>query len=103
MRSILVLAVLGLLAGCSMISAAPQAWDWDPATNPRVAAADARARATAYAGRLADLRVQRQDIRARIAAEPDIRQRQALYAQLHQIGLQLSPLERRYDSADSVR
>lgn len=103
MRSIFFLAVGGMLAGCSVISTVQQAWDWDPATNPRVAVADAPARVAPDPGRLAQLRLQRQEIRARIAAEPDIRQRQILYAQLHDIGRQLSPLERQVDSANSAR
>lgn len=103
MRSILFLAVGGLLAGCSVISAMPQAWDWDPATNPPLGAAEAPAGVAPDPGRLAELRLQRQEIRARIAAEPDIRQRQVLYAQLHEIGRQLSPMERQFDSENPVR
>ncbi len=103
MRSILFLAVSGVLTGCSVVSTVQQAWDWDPAVNPGVAAANAPARVAPPAGRLAELRLQRQEIRARIAAEPDIRQRQILYAQLHDIGRQLSPLERHVNSSNLMR
>ena len=103
MRSILFLAVGGLLAGCSVISAVPQAWHWDPASRPGGVAAGAPVRVDAPAGRLEQLRQQRLEIRARIAAEPDIRQRQILYAQLHEIGRQLSPLERPVNSANLSR
>lgn len=102
MRPIFVLIVLGSLAGCSMLTAVPDAWNWDPASRPVVARTDASAN-FAPSIRVTDLRMQRQEIRTRIAAEPDIRQRQVLYAQLHAIGGQLSPLERQPDFQNLAR
>ena len=95
MRSILPVAVLALCAGCSTVSNVRDAWTWD-ATRTREGS---RAQVlpqdlAALTSRLADLQVQRNEIRSRISAEPDIGARQGLYAQLHRVGRQLSPLER---------
>ena len=51
------------------------------------------------AQRLAQLQEERNAIRSRIAGEPDVRQRLALYEALHRVGSQLSPLERRLAAA----
>jgi len=50
--------------------------------------------AAAMTQRLAQLQTERNAIRSRIAGERDVRQRLALYEQLHRIGMELSPLER---------
>ena len=44
--------------------------------------------------RLSTLELERGALRGRISAEPDILQRQALYAQLHEVGTELSILQR---------
>jgi hypothetical protein len=103
MRCIPFLAVAGLLAGCSMLSAVPQAWNWDPASRPVAVTGDAPPISAAPVARLTELRLQREEIRIRIAAEPHIGQRQVLYAQLHEIGRQLSPLERQADVSNPAR
>ncbi len=84
-------AALALVAGCSVVP--PPAWTFDPAALPPKVAMPAPELAE-LTDRVAQLQLARNDIRARIAAQPDVWQRQALYAQLHAVGSRLSPLER---------
>ena len=91
-----------LLAGCSTVSTVRDAWDWDataPQTRTRVALASDQV--AALTSRLAQLQIQRNEIRSRISAEPDIRARQRLYEQLHGVGRELSPLERQLIAASA--
>lgn len=100
MRFLLSLAAAALLAGCSTVSAVRDAWTWDP-TAPqqpeRVVLAPEQL--GALTNRLAELQIQRNEIRSRISAEPDVWARQRLYEDLHGVGRQLSPLERRLAAA----
>ena len=100
MRFPLSLAVLVMLAGCSTVSAVRDAWNWDPTAQQQrtriVLTADERG---ALASRLAQLQAQRNEIRSRISAEPDVWARQRLYEDLHGVGRQLSPLERQIAAA----
>jgi hypothetical protein len=84
-------AALALLAGCTVVP--PAAWTFDPTRPPR-AVLPAQELAT-LTDRIAELQRQRNEIRARIAGQTDVGQRQHLYEQLHAVGMQLSPLERR--------
>jgi hypothetical protein len=93
-------AALALVAGCAVVP--PQAWTFDPALPPAKAALPVQEFA-ALTGRFAELRLRRDEIRARIATQPDARQRQQLYEQLHAVGMQLSPLERRLATVASSR
>ncbi|MFC5499138.1 hypothetical protein ACFPOE_16445 [Caenimonas terrae] len=100
MRFPLCLAAAALLAGCSTVSAVRDAWNWDPTVaqqRPRVALSPEQL--GTLTNRLADLQIRRNDIRARISAEPDVRARQGLYEELHGVGRQLSPLERELTAA----
>ncbi len=99
----LLLPVL-LLAGCSTptIDAAREAWHWD-ATRPPARASLPPAELAQLTNRIAGLALQRNEIRGRISAEPDINARQRLYAQLHEVGMQLSPLERQLAAAAPAR
>ena len=100
MRLPLLLATAVLLAGCSTVSAVREAWSWDataPLARNRVVLPPDQA--AAQTNRLADLQIRRNDIRARISAEPVIRARQRLYEELHSVGRQLSPLERQLTAA----
>ncbi len=102
MRLILSLAALALLAGCSTVSAVRDAWNWDPtAPQPRSRVVLAPEQAGAMTNRLAELQLRRNEIRARIGAEPDIRVRLRLYEELHSVGQQLSPLERQLTAASA--
>ena len=101
MRSVAVsCAVLAWLAGCAVVP--PQAWTFDPA-RPQARAVLDQQEIAALGDQVAQLQLQRNDIRNRIAAQPDAMQRQQLYAQLHSVGMKLSPLERRLGTAASGR
>ena len=100
MRLSLLLATAAMLAGCSTVSAVRDAWSWDPtAPSPRPPTALPAEQVAAQTNRLAELQLQRIQIRDRISAEPDIWARQRLYEQLHTVGRQLSPLERELTAA----
>ena len=104
MRLIVSIAATTLLAGCSTVSAVRDAWTWDPTRmQPGTRVVLAPADSSASTSRLADLQLRRNDVRARISAEPDMRARQRWYEELHQIGRQLSPLERQLTAAAPTR
>ena len=93
MRIVLCCAAAALLAGCSTPIALREAWAWDvarPQPRPTVPASEV----AALTNRVAELQLQRNEIRTRISAEPDILARQQIYADLHELGMRLSPLER---------
>ena len=92
MRIIAFIPAVALLAGCSVVP--PQAWRFDP-TQQQAKVGLPPAEAAALTDQLAQLQVQRNQIRSQIASEPDIWKRQAHYARLHEVGVELSPLERR--------
>jgi hypothetical protein len=100
MRCVIPCALLALLAGCSVVPR--EAWTFDP-TQPRPKASIPVEEAVALTDRTAQLQLQRNDIRARIAAEPDVWARQRLYRQLHAVGMELSPLERQLATVASAR
>lgn len=89
------LLTIAALAGCAVVP--PAAWNYDPA-RPQVKPVLAAADAAALTDRVARLQIERNEIRARIASEPDVWRRQALYAQLHSVGVRLSPLERQLNT-----
>jgi hypothetical protein len=91
---------LAALTGCAVVP--PAAWTFDP-MQPQARRVLPMEQAVALTDRVAQLQIQRNDVRARIAATPDIGQRLELYAQLHGIGSRLSPLERELASAASAR
>lgn len=104
MRLTLSLAALVLLAGCSTVSTVREAWDWDPSrTQERTRVALSPQQLAPLTNRLAALQMERNEIRSRIGAEPDIRVRQRLYEDLHRVGRQLSPLERQLTAAAPAR
>ena len=101
MRIALYFFVLATLAGCSTIQSGigsiREAWSWDVTQlQPRlVLSAPELADLNT---RIAQLRQERNDIRARVSAEPTLEGRQRLYVELHDLGMRLSPLERRLAS-----
>ena len=104
MRFILPLAALLLLAGCSNYATVREAWHWEPArTQGQARVVLPPEQLAGLTQRLADLQMQRKEIRSRISGEPDIWMRQRLYAELHQVGRQLSPLERQLAAAAPAR
>jgi len=96
MRTAFVFPLLAALGGCAVVP--PSAWTFDPA-QPPAAVAVAPEQAAPLTQRLAQLQIERNAIRSRIAAEGDVRQRLALYEQLHRVGRALSPLERQLAAA----
>ncbi|MCY7319537.1 MAG: hypothetical protein LH617_12575 [Ramlibacter sp.] len=105
MKLIFPIAAALMLAGCSTVSTVRDAWDWDPtASQQRIrVVSSSPAQLAALNDRVAQLQIQRNDLRTRISAEPDILTRQRLYADLHRVGQQLSPLERELLAAAAVR
>lgn len=91
MRTALVLILAAGIGGCAVVP--PAAWDFDPA-KPASRAALPPQQLAPMTQRLAQLQIERNAIRTRIAGERDVRQRLALYEQLHRVGMELSPLER---------
>ena len=100
MRHAIPCVFLALLGGCSVVPR--EAWTFDP-THPAPKVVLPVQEATALTDRLAQLQLQRNEIRARIASEPDARVRLSLYGQLHSVGMELSPLERRLSTYASAR
>ena len=100
MRIAVSCAALALVAGCSVVP--HEAWTFDP-THPSPKPALEMAQAVALTERVAALQLQRNEVRSRIAAEPDVRRRLGLYSRLHTIGMELSPLERELASVAAAR
>jgi hypothetical protein len=94
MRLPLLLATATLLGGCSTVAGVRDAWNWDPTAAQAAVPVMAPEQAVELTNRLAELQIHRIDVRTRISAEPDIWARQGLYEELHEIGRELSPLER---------
>ena len=88
------------LCSCSVVP--HSAWTFDP-TQPQGRAALPAEDASMLTNRVAELQVQRTEIRTRIANEPDAFKRQQHYEALHAVGMQLSPLERRLATVASAR
>lgn len=100
MRIAVSCAALVLVAGCSVVP--HEAWTFDP-THPAPKPALEMAQAVALTDRVAALQLQRNEVRSRIAAEPDVWSRLGLYGRLHTIGVELSPLERELASVAAAR
>jgi len=94
MRLVLACAAAIALSGCSTFSSLREAWSWE-ATRPVGATALPPAEEPELGVRITQLQIQRDGIRSQISAEPDIWARQRLYADLHTVGLELTPLQRR--------
>jgi hypothetical protein len=100
MRTAILLSLLAAVSGCAVVP--PSAWNFDPTRPPARSAVPAPGLA-ALTSDVAVLRSERDAIRARIAAERDVWQRQREYAQLHRVGLRLSPLERQLAAIEPTR
>ncbi len=90
MRFATCIPVVVVLASCAVVP--PQAWTFD--STRQQSTTEPGASELALADQVARLRSRRNEIREQIAAEPDIWKRLGLYARLHDVGMQLSPLER---------
>ncbi len=91
MRTALAFLLAAGLGGCAVVP--PAAWDFDPA-RPAPQVQRPAQEVAPMTQRLARLQIERNAVRSRIAGERDVRQRLALYEQLHRVGMELSPLER---------
>lgn len=100
MRTAATFLVLAVLAGCAVVPSA--AWNVDP-TQPPAARTLPPEEFAALSQRVAALQAERAQIRGRIAAERDVAQRQREEAQLHRVGMELSPLERQLAAAAPAR
>ena len=101
MRSLLFLPLLVLCCSCSVSVVPSQAWTFDPGQlQPRTRLAPEEL--APLTARVAQLQLQRNEIRSRIAAETDVWQRQRQYAELHVVGMELAPLERRLSGIESA-
>jgi len=102
MRLALCCAALALNAGCSTVSSIGDAWTWS-ATGAPPAEAIPAGELAALNARVTELQARRNGIRSRIASESDIWVRQDLYRDLHAVGLELSPLERKLSQQVAAR
>ncbi|MEO5671326.1 MAG: hypothetical protein ABIR26_11590 [Ramlibacter sp.] len=96
----LAFSTLALLGGCAVVP--PSAWTFDP-SQPRQREMLSAAEVTQLTDRTAQLQLRRNAIRDRIANERDVWARQGLYAELHAVGMELSPLERRLSTVAAAR
>src|SRR5512140_1027665 len=92
MRIALLMPLFCLLAACSVVP--PQAWSFDPSQAPARTLLPSEQLAP-LTNRVAQLQIERNEIRARIAGERDVSQRLREYGDLHRVGMELSVLERR--------
>jgi hypothetical protein len=98
--SIIAAATLVCLSACSVVPR--EAYTFDP-THPQAKPAMSVAEAAALTDRMAQLQLEKNAIRTRIANEPDALVRQRHYEALHVVGMQLSPVERRLAMYSSSR
>jgi hypothetical protein len=94
LRLVLPITLVATLAGCVVVP--PQAWSYDPTRSQARPAPDAAqaAQVAPLTNRIAQLQTQLNEVRARIAVQPDAQHRLPLYSQEHGIGSELSPLQR---------
>ena len=92
MRTAILLPLLALCSACSVVP--PQAWTFDP-RNPPPKISLPPEQVAALTNRQAQLQLERNQIRDRISSERDVWQRLEQYKQLHEVGMELSPLQRR--------
>lgn len=100
MRTAIVLPLLAMCSACSVVP--PSAWTFDPRTPPAKIALPAE-EVAAMTNRLAQLQIERNQVRAQIASERDAWQRQEQYGRLHDVVAELAPLERRLAGVANAR
>lgn len=99
-RSVPLLLVLAALAGCSVVPT--QAWNFDP-TRPQAKPAADPTRVAPLTNEVAQLQLQLNEVRAKIATEPDVGKRLALYREENRIHRRLGPLQRELAQYASAR
>ena len=100
MRTAISLATLALVTGCAVVP--PEALTYDP-HHPKPKVTVPIEEVVALTDRVAQLQIERNAVRTRISGEQDIWARQDLYSQLHRVGSELSPLERRLATIAAAR
>ena len=100
LRHLIPVTVLAALCGCSVVPRS--AWTYDGAHPPPRVAADPAAVAP-LTNRIAQLQLELNDVRAKIAAQNDTFKRLPLYSQEHGIHRRLAPLERELAQYASAR
>lgn len=109
MKTSIWLVAVALLSACSVVPppawivVPPQAWTFDPTQPQPPKMVLPAAEVAALTDRVAQLQLQRNEIRMRVAEERDALKRQVLYEQLHRIGMQLSPLQRTLTEVAAAR
>lgn len=92
--------IVSLFAACAVVP--PEAWTFDPTQPPPKISLPVE-QVAPLTDRLAQLQLQRNDIRARIAVEPDGHTRLTLYSSLHRVGRELSKLDRHLATVAGAR
>jgi len=90
-RLLLPIALAAGLCGCSVVP--PAAWSFDP-THPQPKPVADAAKLAPLTDRIAQLQGELNDVRGQAAQQPDTPHRMALYPREHDIGSELSPLQR---------
>jgi len=91
MRLTLSLATAAVLAGCSVV---PQsAWTFDP-THPQPRPVADAAAVAPLTNEVAGLQKELNDVRAKVAEQPDATHRLPLYSPEHRVGMRLSRAQR---------
>jgi hypothetical protein len=102
MRTLLSALAAAALAGCSAVVVPPQAYSFDP-THPQAKPVADAARLVPLTNRVAQLQVELNDVRAKIAQQSDSFQRLALYRQENRIHRELDPLQHELGQYASAR
>lgn len=100
LRSTFSIALLAVLAGCSVVP--PHAWTFDP-THPQAKPVADPVAIAPLTNRIAQLQLQLDEVRAKIATEPDAARRRALYSEENRIHRRLGPLQREIAQYASAR
>ena len=100
LRHLISIAVLATLCGCSVVPRS--AWTYD-GTHPLPRVVAEPSGVAPLTDRIAQLQLELNEVRAKIAAQDDTFQRLPLYAQEHRIHRRLAPLQRELAQYASAR
>lgn len=100
LRQLTSIVVAATICGCSVVP--HSAWTFDGAHPPPRIAGDP-ARVVSLTDRVAQLQIELNGVRAKIAAQDDTSKRLPLYAQEHRIHRSLAPLQRELAQYASAR
>ncbi|HUR89891.1 MAG TPA: hypothetical protein VMZ74_12450 [Ramlibacter sp.] len=100
MRSLVLVAAAVALAGCSVVP--PQAYTYDP-THPQPKPVADAVLVAPLTDRVAQLQIELNAVRTKIAEQPDTWKRLSLYAEENRIHRRLGPLQRELAQYASAR